>query len=346
MFNDYKTDTENMVNDLNTHTNKNEVYLAKRPPKNLKKFEEIESAGTEVSYRCVRCRGCEKCIRNKNIDCISIQEEVEQEMINKSVQVNLEENYTKALLPFLSDPVKKLAPNKHIAEKVYKGVTKSLKNNPKDKADVIKAEKKLQDLGFVDFIENLTTEEQQVIFSNPILHFLPWRVVWNSNSLSTPCRPVFDASMPTSSGFSMNDILPKGKNNMNRLLSIFLRWRIRKKAYHTDFQTMYNKVLLSVEHWCYQLYLFNNDLDPDVEPSIKVIKTLIYGVKSSGNQAERGIRETANLQKLEYPRQHEVINEDVYVDDCLSGENSIEEANQITYDLATVLNKGGFSLRA
>ena len=197
MFNDYKTNTENVINDLNT--NKNEVYLAKRPPKNLKKFEEIESAGTEVSYRCVRCRGCEKCIRNKSIDCISIQEEVEQEMINKSVQVNLEENYTKALLPFLSDPVKKLAPNKHVAEKVYKGVTKILKNNPKDKADVIKAEKKLQDLGFVDFIENLTTEEQQVIFSSPILHFLPWRVVWNTNSLSTPCRPVFDASMPTSS---------------------------------------------------------------------------------------------------------------------------------------------------
>ena len=58
----------------------------------------------------------------------------------------------------------------------------------------------------------------------------------------------------------------------------------------------------------------------------EVIKTLIYGVKSSGNQAERGIRETANLQKSKYPRQNEVVNKDIYVDDCLSDADSFEKA--------------------
>ena len=43
-------------------------------------------------------------------------------------------------------------------------------------------------------------------------------------------------------------------------------------------------------------------LDPRELPEEKVIKTLIYGVKSSGNQADRGLRETARLSAEEYPK--------------------------------------------
>ena len=133
---------------------------------------------------------------------------------------------------------------------------------------------------------------------------------------TTPCRPIFDASMPTSSGLCLNDILAKGSNDMNQLLLIFLRWRIRTHAHHTDLQTMYNKVGLKPEHWCYQLYYYHDSLDPDIEPRIKVNKTLTYGVRSSGNQAERAVQKTAEMQKLEFPRENEVINDDTYVDEA------------------------------
>lgn len=93
------------------------------------------------------------------------------------------------------------------------------------------------------------------------------------------------------------------------------------------------------------MYLWQNDLNPEEEPRPKVIKTLIYGVRSSGNQAERGIRETSNLMKSEYPRQNEIINHDIYVDDCLSGEDTLEMAYDTTDNLKLVLNKGGFDLK-
>ena len=38
-----------------------------------------------------------------------------------------------------------------------------------------------------------------------------WRTGWNGNSVSTPCRNVFDASHHTGSGTSLNDMLAKGK---------------------------------------------------------------------------------------------------------------------------------------
>ena len=38
-------------------------YASKRPPKCIRQFDEIEKAGTEVTYRCVDCRGCPNCKR-------------------------------------------------------------------------------------------------------------------------------------------------------------------------------------------------------------------------------------------------------------------------------------------
>ena len=39
------------------------VYASKRAPQNLKVFEEIERAGTLISYRCCDCRECPNCLR-------------------------------------------------------------------------------------------------------------------------------------------------------------------------------------------------------------------------------------------------------------------------------------------
>ena len=65
---------------------------------------------------------------------------------------------------------------------------------------------------------------------------------------------------------------------------------------------MYNSIKLKEEHWCYQLYLWHDKLSSLNEPKWKVIKTLIYVVKSSGNQGS--LRETSNLLKDEYPREN------------------------------------------
>ena len=74
----------------------------------------------------------------------------------------------------------------------------------------------------------------------------------------------------------------------------------------------------------------------------KVIKTLIYGIRSSGNQAERGLRQIASLFKDQYPDVHRIINEDVYVDDCLTGEKSIEIAHQRADEFEHVIGHGNF----
>ena len=53
----------------------------------------------------------------------------------------------------------------------------------------------------------------------------------------------------------------------------------------------------------------------------------------------------ANLQKEDFPWEAEVINDDTYVDDCLSGETSVDAVNKVTTNLGTVLGNIGFNLR-
>ena len=181
--------------------------------------------------------------------------------------------------------------------------------------------------------------------NSPIKHFIPWRIVWNQNSVSTPCRPVFDASQVTGTGFSLNDILAKGKNNMNNLIEIIIRWFSHSIAFHTDVTKMYNSIHLRKEDWTFQRYIWQKDLNPKVLPEEKVIKTIIYGVKPSGNLAESGLRETALLSSNEYSEISQVICNNVYVDDCLSGGSSEKEAYNLADNLELVLNRGGFSLK-
>ena len=78
-------------------------------------------------------------------------------------------------------------------------------------------------------------------------------------------------------------------------------------------------------------------------PEEKVIKKLIYSVKSSGNLAECSIRETANISKKEYPEANKTIQRDIYIGDCLSGEKNEKLANESANQLEIMLNKGGFT---
>ena len=139
--------------------------------------------------------------------------------------------------------------------------------------------------------------------------------------------------------------MQKERNSINKLVEIIIRWGLYRVGFHTDIHQMYNSVRLQEEYWCLQRYIWQDQLDARKLPEEKVIKTLIYGIKSSGNQAERAIRETARLSKDTYPEVNEIIFKDIYVDDCISGEISKDFAHQRSDELEIVLNRGGFSLK-
>ena len=186
------------------------------------------------------------------LDTISVQEEIEQGLMERCVHVDVSREITTAKLPFVTDPDSLLNPNENEALQV-----KKLNANPKDKLTVIESEGKLQSLGFVDYFSNLNNDEKNLISASAVKYFTQWRAVWNPKSLSTPCHLVFDASQGTKEGCSINSLLAKGANSMNKLVEILIRWTAGKNAFHTDIQKMYNTIHLDKRYWRYQLYLWS-----------------------------------------------------------------------------------------
>ena len=183
------------------------------------------------------------------------------------------------------------------------------------------------------------------MFNFGVTHWIPWRYACNENSVTTGTRLVLDASSITNSGVAMNSLLPKGINHLNSLREIFLRWRVHAIAIHTDAKKMYNTVKLHPDFWRFQLYLWEPTLDPSVPPVDKVIKTLMYGVRSSGNQAQIAMRRTAELQKDKYPTAANVVINDTYCDDIATGTNGENEVDVLVNEISDLLAGGGFALK-
>ena len=157
----------------NTYNNSNTSSANKISVQdNMKKFLQSQNVGSEIQYRCPKCRSCHDC---KNCDEeLSIREEVEQDLIVQSVDVNTKEHIVSVTLPLLSDPEVKLSPNRNVAEKVYSQQLKKIKNDAADKESIINSERKLQDLGFVTYVKDLTKEMQQSLAMQSVQNFIPW----------------------------------------------------------------------------------------------------------------------------------------------------------------------------
>ena len=134
-----------------------------RKPKCVRQFDEIEKAGSEVTYRCVDCRSCLKCKNGMRVEAISIQEEIEQGLIESCIHVDVNQGITTAKLPFVTDADSRLVPNMHEALEVYRAQVKKLNGKPEDKLAVIEFEKKLQVLWFVDYVSKLNESDKTMI---------------------------------------------------------------------------------------------------------------------------------------------------------------------------------------
>ena len=310
------------------------------------RFECVELSGTQILFRCISCRGCKACRYGDRTEAISLREEIEDDLISKCVIVNLATKTTSHKLPLIADPEKRLAPNRDRAMKVYQQQVKKLNKSSDERKAVLESERKLQELGFVDWMDNLSSEDQEMLRRSPIQNYLPWRTIHKEESVSTPVRLVFDASQPTSTGYALNDVVAKGRNTLNPLLEIVIRWGLHSIAVHTDIAKMYNCIQLVKEHWCYQRYLFEESLNPNNPVREKFVKTAIYGVRSSGNVATHTLRETARLLKDKYPDAYKVVLDDIYADDTLTGAPTPKEAYALADDLEAMVSGGGFSFKA
>ena len=174
-------------------------------------------------------------------------------------------------------------------------------------------------------------------------YYMPVHAVTKEASTSTKVRAVFDASAPSSTGISLNDLLAVGPTLQPTLVDILLKFRSYPTAISGDISKMYREVLLSPEDRPYHRFLWRKQL---TEPwQDWEMQRVTFGVTSSPYLAIKTLIQTALDHGQAYPLAQEHILGSFYVDDFFGGANTDKEAVVLREQLNNILIKGGFTIK-
>ena len=322
------------------------VFSAKQ---DLEKFECFDGLGSELTYRCIRCRNCAECRKGDALEQGSFEGEAQQALMEKCVEFNHEKKRLETSLPFILDPVTHLAPNRYIALKVIKSQLEKVKKNPGTKDDILAAHNKLLDKGHVCAVDDLPPDlKVMVMEKDATVNYIPWSVVTKLVSMSTPHRMVYNASSKTSSGFSLNSILAKGENRLPKIFDILIKFGSKKSGFISDVSMAYNSVALKPHFFNFQRYLWQPELDPNGKIVEMVIKTLIYGVICSGGLTAIAFCLVALFARDHHPEHSEGAEalEQAYVDDVAVPTDTLEDAKRVAKSMDFVLEMASMSVKA
>lgn len=106
---------------------------------------------------------------------------------------------------------------------------------------------------------------------------------------------------------------------------------------------MYSQIFIHPDDRNYQLILWRDKADQPVQTYR--LKTVVFGLKASPYLALRCLQQIAIENASKFPETAKTLLKDFYVDDLLTGANTISHLNQIRNELNTLLLENGFQLR-
>lgn len=186
-------------------------------------------------------------------------------------------------------------------------------------------------------------ERSPVITEQQLEYFIPHHAVLKEESTTTKCRVVFDASCKTSNGLSLNDNLLIGEKLQNNISSILLRFRTHQVVFTADIKQMYQQIIVAPEFRRFQqIYWRFQPSDPVEAWSLTRVP---FGLNCSPWLALRTIAQLAEDEKFHFPLVTQVVKNDIYVDDVVSGADTVEEAVKLRDQLIKFFQAGQFELR-
>ena len=314
-------------------------------------MREVETSGLDVDYRCVRCRNCQDCRNADHTDKISLREEQELQQCMDSVQLDKLNKKVIVSLPLRAPERDFLVTNRDSAEKILIQQCKKYHGDTEVKEKILKAFEKVFTPGFLVFLEDLNDEEKSQFITKEVQYYIPWRIQF-SGSLSTPERPVFDASTRTkrrsdnSGGRCLNDLVCKGVVKTIQMVKLLLRFSVGKHCINADIKQFYYSGKLIPTQWNLQRFVYKDDLNPESDTKEGVITTLINGVKSASCQTECMKVKLADTVREEKPAVAVLLLDSTYVDDIGESKESEEECMTLMNDTDDVLASVGCEVKA
>ena len=314
--------------------------------KMIKEFQLLDEIGTELNYRCVKCRQCNPCKDGERIEQRTLKEDQESYQIKHCVSYDPELKVVVTELPFIQDPDTHLTENKNVAVKILESQIKVAAKDDGVKNEILRSFNKLVENGHLIKLDDLPDHEQQL--ARRPGYWIPWRAVHSSSSISTPTRLVFDASSRTRTGHSLNDILAKGDSKVADLLHLLIQFRKGKAALTSDIKMAYNTVKIKPEFYRYQKMVWKEFLSIDSDTIDMIIRTLIYGVKPAGQLTAEGFELVADVAEDANPDLKlgaDTLRNKKYVDDILASYDTSAIRDAASDGLPKVLDYGTMEVK-
>ena len=194
------------------------------------------------------------------------------------------------------------------------------------------------DLGHAELVtpEDLNVRTSQVFY-------LPMHAVHKQSSSTTKIRAVFDASMKSASGVSLNDILMVGPTVHPQLVDVLISFQMHRIALITVVSKMYRAVELQLTDR--NLHRFVWRTNPRDGLKDYRMTRVTFGVSSTSFISNICVKCNANDFIQKYPLAAKIVNESFYVDDCLAGSDSVEEGIEIHRQLKELFSEAEILLR-
>ncbi|KAJ0180173.1 hypothetical protein K1T71_004764 [Dendrolimus kikuchii] len=195
---------------------------------------------------------------------------------------------------------------------------------------------------YIDLGHAKEVDINQYDIQNGPAYFLAHHAVLNEESLTTKFRVVFDGSMRTRSGISLNDVMLNGPVVQSDLFDILLLWRSFIFTLTCDIQKMFRCIYINPQQRCLQNILWRDN--PKKPIRCLQLQTVTYGLKASTFLATRCLIELADRYQDEFPLAAEVIRLSTFVDDVIAGADSVDKIYILKDQLEKLFYKGSFTL--
>uniref|UniRef100_A0ABD2WTZ1 Integrase catalytic domain-containing protein n=3 Tax=Trichogramma kaykai TaxID=54128 RepID=A0ABD2WTZ1_9HYME len=172
--------------------------------------------------------------------------------------------------------------------------------------------------------------------------FLPHHGVLKIKDGNPKLRVVFNGSIKLDQGSTLNECLHVGPKLQNDIFEILLRWRRHRYVFSADIAKMFRQILIDERDRRYQQIFWRSRKEDEMRAFS--LNTVTYGLASSPFQAIRVLHQLAEDEAARYPLAASILVDSSYVDDILTGADSLEEAKSLQQELISLLMAGGFPL--
>lgn len=175
------------------------------------------------------------------------------------------------------------------------------------------------------------------------LFYLPHHPVLKLSSLTTKLRVVFDGSAKSSSNLSLNDVLMCGPTVQDDLISILMRFRRYQFVMTADIEKMFRQIMVAPEDQELQRIVWRSR--PDEALQLYRLTTVTYGTTAASFMATNCLVSLAEESRESQPEASKIIRRDFYMDDLMTGANTIEECCHLQQIINQILESAKLPLR-